>query len=201
MGVYFLFSFNVLSYAFFGRVGAVSTISKEFSLVSKDALDEIFSLGKYSSDCFLYSPAQATDKIKGGLLSNQVTRFNEVVERENTTLGVRGFNPEDKETLLESAKALSEKGNTIIIVEKEEEKNYLEFNEKIIALTPAEFMEVLEMSKDLCEKISSLKIIDALLINLFWKEESDDLKLNVCPDNISPVEKEEQQDDNTPQEK
>jgi len=170
--VSFLFSYPVLHSCFFGRP------QDALSTVSEDAYSECFDLSKSFQECFVYACGQDVDKINNGFDFTKKARFKETIEEENTTRGVDSFCSNSQSTIEESAKALSEKGYTIVIVVDAAQKESLESHEKIIAVTPSEFLSNLENARDIFELIpfKEKNLLEVLLLVMFGKDSHSKLR-------------------------
>lgn len=180
MGTSFLFSFGSLNSCFFEKR------DEDSSVLSKETYDKIFTLCKENRNCFVYGSAQTLDKIKGGFSAEAKARFEDTINRESTTLGLSGFNPDSSETLNESTKSLSF-GGYVIVICTETEKAQIKINTRSIAVTPAEFLSSYSDSLSLLDKLqkiltmtkTKLTIMDILMAALFKKDSYNSLKTNI----------------------
>ena len=144
MAVSFLFSHNVLYSCFFDKVNPVS-------LINEKTTNKCLDLAYIYDSCKCLCTSQTYQKILRGLSPGQQTKFDNLFQKDGTTMGVKGYSTDNIETLKESSISLSDDGYVITIVSEEEADKMEEWdhNNHICVFTPSIFLRLLEFVESL----------------------------------------------------
>jgi len=167
MPVSFLFGHTIANEAFSKRTTPLASVSRQ-------AVDKCFEVMQEHDGFQVYITSQSYDVVKRAFEKDeQRTRFENAFSLDKTTQGVSGFTPEGLKTVSESAKTLSYRSYTIVIVD-EHEKADVYTNPRIISLTPVELQnhctEAAELQEALGTTFRGSKFMDYLVLSIFNKE-------------------------------